>query len=303
MDRLQSMMTVLETVRAGSLSAASRGLRVPLASVSRRISELEMHLGAQIFTRTGRKLTLTPAGETYVRSCQRIIDDIAEAERAVSGEYMAPKGSLAITAPVAFGRMHLLPVANAFLNAYPEIDLTILFTEHTLSLIEEQIDIALRIGSLGDSQLHARPIGEVRRGVCASPDYLAARGTPRKPDDLAGHDCITLRTIASAHSWSFTEGRREIAQPIRTRLGTNATQAAVDAAVAGIGLAQVLHYQVADEVRDGRLRIVLDGFEPEPWPIHLVYVVQGPLPQKVRAFLDWAAPRLKDRVRDALQGV
>jgi DNA-binding transcriptional LysR family regulator len=297
MDRLDAMMTVLEVVRAGSLSAAGRTLRMPLATVSRRVSELEAHLGAQLFTRTGRRLTLTPAGEIYVRACQRIIDDVHEAERAISGEYVAPKGSLTITAPVAFGRLHLLPVVNAFLKAYPQIDVRILFTENTLSLIEEQIDIALRIGPLGDSQLHARPIGEVRRVVCASPDYLEAHGVPLTPEDLAGRDCVTLQSIASVRTWAFRNGRREINQPIHTRLGTNATQAAVDAAVAGIGPTQVLAYQVAEEVRDRRLRIVLADYEPEPWPIHLVYVMQGPLPQKVRAFLDWATPRLKDRLK------
>ncbi len=299
MDRLDSMMTVLEVARAGSLSAAGRALRMPLASVSRRVSELESHLGVQLFTRTSRKLTLTEAGEAYVRACQRIVDDIAEAERAVSGEYTAPKGGLTITAPVAFGRLHLLPVSAAFLKAYPQIDLKMLFTEVTVSLAEAQIDIALRIGPLSDSQLHARPIGQVRRVVCAHPAYLAERGIPQAPEDLAGHDCVTLQTISSVRSWTFRKGHREIVQPIHTRLGVNLTQAAVDAAVEGIGLTRLLEYQVSEEVRAGRLRIVLAEHEPEPWPIHLVYPAQGPLPQKVRAFLDWATPRLRDRVAAA----
>lgn len=303
MDRLDSMKTLLEVVRAGSLSGAGRTLRMPLATVSRRISELEGHLGAQLFTRTGRRLTLTPAGETYVRACQRIVDDIAEAEKAVSGEYTVPKGNLTVTAPVAFGRMHLLPETIAFLKAYPLVDLKLLFTEQPLSLIGEQIDIALRIGPLTDSQLHARPVGAVRRVVCASPEYLAGRGAPNCPEDLAQHDCVTLQTITSVRTWPFRQGRREIMQPVRTRLATNTTQSAVDAAVAGIGLTQVLHYQVADELRDERLRIVLADHEPAPWPVHLVYVAQGPLPQKVRAYLDWVTPRLKDRIRAALDGV
>ncbi len=297
MDRLDAMTTVLEVARAGSLSAAGRSLRMPLASVSRRVSELEAYLGAQLFTRTGRKLTLTAAGDAYVLACQRIIDDVNEAERAVSGEYHAPKGSLTLTAPVAFGRMHLLPVVIAFLKAYPQIDVRILFTETTLSLIEEQIDIALRIGPLTDSQLHARPVGEVRRVVCVSPDYLEAQGRLRVPEDLADRDCVTLQSIASVRTWVFRNGRREITQSIHTRLGTNATQAAIDAAVAGIGPTQVLSYQIAEEVGDRRLRIVLADYEPEPWPVHLVYVKQGPLPQKVKAFLDWATPRLKDSLK------
>lgn len=296
MDRLDSMRTVLEVARAGSLSAAGRTLRMPLASVSRKVSELEAHLGAQVFTRTSRKLTLTAAGEAYVQACQRILDDIAEAERAVSGEYHAPKGELTLTAPVAFGRMHVLPVATAFLKIYPQIDLRVLFAETALNLAEEHIDIALRIGPLSDSQLHARHIGMTRRIVCASPDYLATRGTPATPAELAGHDCISLESLASIQAWSFRHGRRDISAPVHTRLSVNVTQAAIDAAADGIGLTRVLAYQVAGLIAEDKLRIVLEAYEPEAWPIHLVYVAQGPLPQKVRAFLDWATPRLRTRL-------
>ena len=299
MDRFDSMATVLEVARAGSLSAAGRNLRMPLATVSRRISDLEAHLGAQVFTRTSRRLTLTPAGETYVRACQRIFDDLAEAERAVGGEYQAPKGGLTVTTPVEFGRLHFLPVAMAFLKAYPQIDLRVHFTETPLSLVEERIDVALRIGRLPDSQLHARSIGNVRRVVCASPEYLDRRGAPLTPEQLAQHDCVTLQTISSVRSWTFRRGGKEITQPIHTRLGVNLTQAAVDAAIEGIGLARLLEYQVAEAVHAGRLRLVLTDHEPEPWSINLVYPLQGPLPLKVRAFLDWATPRLKAKMAGA----
>ncbi len=296
MDRLESMLIVREVARAGSLSAAGRSLRMPLASVSRKVSELEAYLGAQLFTRTSRKLTLTAAGETYVLACRRILDDIGEAERLVSGEYQVPKGELVVTAPVAFGRLHVLPVATAFLKAYPQIDLRLHLVENTLNLAEDHIDIALRIGALPDSQLHARKIGATRRLVCASPDYLAAHGTPVTPGDLARHDAIVLESLSSAQGWTFRQGRHEVFAPVHARLSVNVTQAAIDAAVEGTGLVRVLGYQVASEVKAGKLVPVLEDHELDPWPIHLVYLAQGPLPQKVRAFLDWATPRLKDRL-------
>ncbi len=296
MDRLDCMITALAVARAGSLSAAGRALKMPVATVSRKVSELEAHLGVQLFTRSSRRLTLTPAGETYLPSAQRVLEDLAAAERTASGEYQAPVGSLAVTTPIAFGQMHVLPVALGFLDAYPQIDLRMVLTEKTVSLVEDQVDIALRIGPLPDSQLVARTVGETRRVVCASPGYLARRGTPLRLDDLADHDGVTLDSITSVRGWTFALDRRDVTVAIRPRLTVNTTRAAVDAAVAGTGLVRALGYQVADEVAAGRLQIVLEAFEPAPWPIHLVYVAQGPIPLKMRAFLDWTAPRLRARL-------
>ena len=296
MDRLDSMKTALQVARAGSLSAAARQLHMPVATVSRRVSDLEQHLGAQLFTRASRRLTPTAAGETYLATCQRILDEIGEAERLASGEYQAPVGNLTVTAPIAFGQMHVLPVALDFLDAYPQIDLRMVFTERALNLMEDQVDVALRIGPLPDSQLHARPIGRTRRVVCASPAYLARWGEPKTLEDLAGHDGITLQSIASLRGWTFALDRREVTAAVHHRLAVNTTQAAIGAAVRGVGLVRVLKYQVAEAIRAGQLHVVLERFEPEPWPIHLVYAVHGSMPLKVRAFLDWAAPRLKARV-------
>ncbi len=296
MNRLEAMATVLEVVKSGSLSAAGRRLHMPLATISRKVSDLEAHLGAQIFTRTSRKLALTEAGQAYVAACQRILDDLTEAERAMSGEYRAPKGELVLTAPVVFGRMHVLPLAVDFLKAHPEIDLRMVFTDHTLNLAEEHIDLAVRIGRLPDSQMHARLAGHTRRVVCASPAYLAARGVPMRPEDLADHDAISLDSLAGGRGWTFGAGRDEVVAPVHTRLRVNASEAAIDAAIAGIGLVRLLSYQIAEPCRKGDLRIVLEDFEPEPWPVHLVHLAQGPLPLKVRAFLDWAGPRLKARL-------
>lgn len=301
MDRLQSMAIALEVAQTGSLSAAARKLRMPLASISRKVSELESHLGAQVFTRASRRLTLTDSGEAYVAACRRIIDDISEAERTIAGEFRTPRGELAFTAPVVFGRMHVLPVAAAFLKAHPDIDLRLMLTDQALNLGEDHVDLALRIGHLPDSQMRARLLGVTRRVVCASPAYLAARGQPATPADLIRHDGITLDSLASAAGWQFREGKREVTAAIHSRVKVNSPPAAIDAAIAGLGLTRVLSYQVAGACRSGELKIVLEQFEPEPWPIHLVYMAQGPVALKVRAFLDWAGPELKARL-SAIRG-
>jgi DNA-binding transcriptional LysR family regulator len=234
MDRLQSMTIVLEVAQAGSLSAAARNLRMPLASLSRKVSDLEAHLGAQIFTRTSRKLTLTDSGEGYIAACRRIVDDISEAERTISGEFRAPKGELVITAPVVFGQMHVLPVAAAFLKTHPDIDLRLVLTDQSVNLAEEHVDLALRIGPLPDSQMRSRHIGATRRVVCASPEYLETRGQPRTLADLTRHDGITLDSLASAAGWVFRDGKRDITMAIRSRMKVNAPPAAIDAAIAGV---------------------------------------------------------------------
>ena len=302
MDRLDCMTTVLAVARAGSLSAAGRVLKMPVATVSRKVSELEAHLGVQLFVRSSRRLTLTPAGEAYLPSAQRVLEDLAALERTASGEYHAPVGTLSVTTPIAFGQMHVLPVALGFLEAYPQIDLRLYQSERTVNLIEDPFDVAVRIGPLPDSQLVARAVGETRRVVCASPGYLARRGTPHGLDDLADHDGVTLESIASVRGWTFALDRRDVTVAIRPRLSVNTTRSALDAAVAGVGLVRALGYQVAEDVAAGRLHIVLERFEPRPWPIHLVHVAQGPIPLKVRAFLDWSAPRLRERLDSTPRG-
>jgi DNA-binding transcriptional LysR family regulator len=191
MDRLDAMSTFVAVVEAGSLSAAARRLNTPLATVSRNVSELESHLRTKLFNRSSRKLVLTDAGSSYVAACKRILADVREAERAASGEYSAPTGELIVTAPIGLGRLYLIPILADFLKAYPDIKVSLILTDRVLSLFEEQIDVALRLGALSDSSMIAIRVGAIRRMICASPAYLAARGTPRTPDDLARHDCIT----------------------------------------------------------------------------------------------------------------
>lgn len=300
MDRLEAMSLFVATVEAGSLSAAARRAGVPLATVSRKLSELEKHLKTRLLNRSTRRLTLTDAGQSYLIACRRILDEVGEAERTAAGEYSSPTGELVITAPVVFGRVHVLPVITGFLAAYPQVDIRLALSDRITQLAEEHIDLAVRIGELPDSTMVAIRVGSIRRIVCASPAYLAAHGTPATPPELAGHDCITFEGLGAPAPWSFGTGRMETNVPVRSRLQVNTAEAAIDAAIAGLGLTKVLSYQADAAVRVGTLRVVLEPFEPPTWPVNLVHAGQGRLPVKLRAFLDFAAPRLKERLAQSL---
>lgn len=293
MDRLEAMAVLLAVVEAGSLSAAGRRLGMPLATVSRKLGDLEAYLAVRLVQRSTRRLALTDAGQSYVAACKGILDAVAEAERTASGEYRVPRGRLVVTAPMVFGRLHVMPAICDFLERYPEIDLRLVLADQVVRLLDDRIDLAVRIGHLPDSGLAARRLGTVGRVVCASPVYLARRGMPRTPDDLAGHDGIIFEGISGPAAWPFmVEGSERIA-PVRTRLSVNTAEAAIDAALAGAGLVRVLSYQVATAVAAGRLVRLLGPFEPAPWPVSLVHGGQGPLPLKLRSFIDFAEPRLR----------
>jgi DNA-binding transcriptional LysR family regulator len=293
MDRLASMSILVTAVEEGSLSAAARRLRTPLATVSRKVSELEAHLKTRLLHRSSRQLALTDAGRAYVEACRRILEDVGEAERAASGEYGAPKGELIVTAPIVFGRLHVLPIVTDFLKAFTDIDIRLVLADRVLNLVEDHVDLAVRIGTLPDSSLVATRVGSIRQVVCGSPAYFADRGTPQSPADLRSHDCITFEGLMSTHAWTFSTGKSDAAVAIRSRLTLNTAEAAIDAAMAGVGIARVLSYQCANAVAAGALTVVLKSFEPAPWPVSLVYAGQRFLPLKLRAFLDFAAPRLK----------
>ena len=293
MDRLDAMSILLAAVEAGSLSGAARHLGTPLATVSRKVSELETHLGTRLFVRSNRRMTLTDSGRSYVTACKRILADLEEAERAAAGEYSAAKGELAITAPVVFGRLHVLPVVVAFLRAYPDIHIRLLLADRIVHFLDDDVDLALRIGDLPDSSLIAIRVGAIRRVVCASPDYLERCGSPKNPDALREHQCITFEGLMAPDRWLFNKGSTAQSVTIRSRLTVNTAEAAIDAAIAGLGITRVLSYQIEQAQRAGRLVTLLEDFEAAPMPIGLVYTGQGLLPLKLRAFLDFAVPRLK----------
>jgi DNA-binding transcriptional LysR family regulator len=235
-----------------------------------------------------------------VAACRRILEDVAEAERTASGEFSAPKGNLTVTAPVVFGRLHVLPIIVEFLKAYPEIDIRLVQLDRTVNLLEENVDLAVRIGNLPDSSLVARRVGEIRRVLCGSPDYFARRGVPESPEQLDAHDCVTFENLTSPVAWTFGAGKSEKKVPIRSRLVVNSAEAAIGAAISGVGVTRVLSYQVADAVTAGRLAIALEGCEQAPWPVHLIHHSLGPVPQKLRAFLEFATPRLKAALKGGI---
>lgn len=293
MDRLESMSILLAVVDAGSLSAAARRLGMPLATVSRKVAALETHLNTRLLHRTTRQLSLTEAGLSYVAACRRILEEISEAERTATGEYAAPKGELTITAPVVFGRLHIVPVVAAFLAHYPDIEIKLVLTDRVLHLMEEQVDVAVRIGDLPDSSFMATRVGTVRRVVCASPGYLATHGAPTAPGDLAAHACISFEVLESGRAWVFGTGKVTQSVPVHSRLAVNTVDAAIAAATLGAGVIRVLSYQVMDALRDDRLRVVLEPFEAAPLPVSLLHKGQTPLPLKLRAFLDFVTPLLR----------
>ena len=284
---------IIAVTETGSISAASRRLKSPVATVSRKVAELESRLKAQLFQRTSRRMTLTAAGRSYIDACRRIIEQVDDAEREVSGEYRVPKGELAVTTPWGLGHTHLLPLAVEFLEAYPDISLRFILTDRIVNITDENIDIAIRVGSLPDSNMIASRIGSIRIVVCASPSYLQARGEPQQLGDLAKHDCITIDDHTMPSAWRFVRAGRARVAPIRSRLCVNTSEAAVLAAIEAAGLARVMSYKMDAAKRAGKLAIVLEEFEPEPLPVHIIHAPRKPVPLKLRAFLNWMTPRLK----------
>ncbi|MER9589430.1 LysR family transcriptional regulator [Mesorhizobium australicum] len=299
MDRLEAMSLFVAAAEGGRLYAPARRSDVPLATVSRKVSDLERHLKTRLLNRSTRRLTLTDAGHAYLAACRRILDEVGDAERAAGGEYSAPTGELIITAPIVFGRLHVLPVVTDFLAAYPLVDIRLTLGDRISQLAEDHIDLAVRIGRLPDSRMVAIRVGSIGHVVCASPAYLAGRGIPETPGDLETHSCITFEGLGSLATWTFTVDKADCVVPVRSRLRVNTAEAAIDAAIAGVGLTRVLSYQIVAAARSGTLRPVLGDFEPEPWPVNLVHAGQGRLPVKLRAFLDFAAPRLRERLAQA----
>jgi len=298
MDRIEAMTILLRVVDKGSFSAASRDLGMPLATVSRKVSELESHLGTRLLVRTTRKVALSDAGVGYVASARRILEQIDETERVAAGEFHAPRGELILTAPVLFGRLHILPIAADFLAAYPEINVRLLLSDRNLHLVDDHVDMAVRIGPLPDSRMIATRVGVMRTVVCASPKLLARHGVPKSPEELAKLPSVSFDFLSPASSWPFRldDGTASVEAPIRPRLSVSTAEAAVWAAIRGVGATRVLYYQCADAIRDGSLQIVLAEFEPEPLPVHLMHADRGALPSKMRVFLDFAAGRLRERL-------
>jgi len=298
MDRFEAMRTLVAAIDGGSLSAASRTLNIPLPTVSRRVSDLETMLGSQLVVRTSRKLLLTEAGTAYVASARRVLEELAEAERAASGEYRAPRGELLVTAPILFGQLNIAPIVHDFLSTYPEVSVRLVLSDSVIDLVENHVDVAIRIGRLPDSALVARRTGEIRWVICASREYLEEHGEPTDPTELAEHDCIAFEGLHRYREWPFVDANGAARQVrITTRFSVNTAEGVTGGAAAGVGIARVLSYQAAAAIAEGRLLSILSDFAPPPMPVHLVHAAHQQQPLKLRAFLDFVAPRLQQRLK------
>ena len=296
MDRIEAMDAFVSAVDEGSLAGASRRLGRSPAAVTRAVAALERLVGTRLLYRTTRVVRLTEAGERYIASCRRILVDLQEAELMAAGERTAPRGVLTVTAPLFFGRLYVRRLVDDYLGAYPEVQARLLLLDRTVNLLDEGIDAAVRIGHLPDSSLIAVKTGEVRRVVCASPEYLRRHKLPRQPPDLASHDCIIFSAMTPTDTWTFAASRGSDSVRtvrVRHRLTVTEAEAAIASAVEGRGVTCVLSYQIERELKRGRLRLILEDFEPEPLPVHVVYPEARLSAAKTRAFVDFVTPRLK----------
>jgi DNA-binding transcriptional LysR family regulator len=292
-DHLQCLRTFIAVAESGSFVRGARQREVSAAAATRAVAALEQRLGAALLHRTTRSLRLTEQGQAFLDDCRRIVAELDAAEAAITGARSRPQGLLSVTAPALFGARHVAPLLIEFLGRHPLVQARAFFTNRLVHLIDEGFDVALRIGPLPDSGLTALPLGAMRSVVVASPAYLKRHGVPRSPADLAAHDAIGFTIEGQERQgWRFDRAPRNAAVP-QQRLTVNANDVKVAAAVAGQGLARALAYQVSDEVQDGRLRIVLQEHEGPLVPVHLVYPAGRAAAAKVRAFVSFAAERLR----------
>ena len=284
MDRLTALRTFILVAEQKSFAKAARRLRVSATAVSRAVGQLEDELGVTLLRRTTRSVSVSPEGATYIERCKRILEDLDEADRSLRGEGSEPRGTLTVTAPAMFGRLHILPVINGLMRAYSGLNVQLSLTDRVMRVVEEVMDVAVRIADLPDSALHAIRIAETRRVLVASPDYLAERGEPSDPLQLHDHDLIVIDTQSPNNEWRFTaEGRPAIR--CEPRLFTNSVEAAVESAVQGLGVARTLSYQVRDHVRAGRLIYILKDMEPPPAPVSLVFQANRQRTANASAFM------------------
>jgi DNA-binding transcriptional LysR family regulator len=281
--------------RWGSFAEAARRLGRSPAAVTRGIAELETRLGVRLLNRTTRAVSLTEAGERLLGGAKRVLADLDEIERAAAGAGTAPGGELRVTVPILFGRLHVLPLVTEFLDRFPDVSVALMLIDRPVDLVEEGLDIALRIGALAESSAVATRVGTMRRVVVAAPDYLKRHGTPQTPAHLAAHAVVVFSGLSGVERWGFADRMGETSVAIKPRLTVTTAEAAVDAARAGFGITRVVGYQAADDIARGKLIRLLKDYEGGELPIHLLYPGGRYPPPKLRAFLDFTVPRLRQR--------
>lgn len=293
MDRLQAMEIFVAVVNEGGFASAARKLNQPGPAVSRAVAELESRLGVRLLHRTTRVVRATEAGLRFAADCKRLLAGIEDAEESASGAHQAPRGHLTVTAPVLFGSMYVAPIVTRFLTRHAEVTASCWFVDRVVNMIEEGVDVAIRIGELPDSSLHAIPVGKVRRVICGSPGYLARAGLPLQPEDLYAHTVIAATGVSSPSEWRLQKDGKPISVGIRPRMTTTTNDSAAAAAVDGFGLVRLLSYQVAQSLVAGTLKTVLADCETAPLPVHVVHGEGRQASKKVRAFVDMAVDVLR----------
>ena len=294
MDRFQEMQVFAAVAQDQGFSAAARRLGMSAASVTRAVAALEKRIGTLLLTRTTRSVHLSEAGQRYLEDCRRILAEVQEAEDSAAGSHTQPRGQLTITAPVLFGDLFVTPLMVDYLTRFPEVSINGVLVDRVVSMVEEGIDVAVRIGELPDSNQHAIRVGEVRRVICGSPAFLMAQGRPRHPQDLAQAPVIATSAIGQLRNWPFLDAGEPLSVRPEPRLVVTANQAAITAACLGLGFTRVLSYQVASKVAAGELDIVLADFELPPLPIHVVYQGGRNAPARIRSFVDFAVSALRE---------
>jgi DNA-binding transcriptional LysR family regulator len=292
MDRIDNVAVFAEVADRGSFAKAARHLNRSPAAVTRAVAELEARLGVRLLNRTTRVVSVTEPGQRFLAGARRVLADLTEIEQAAIGQGIAPRGELRLTAPIVFGRRHVLPLVTDFLTQFPEVSVRLALFDRPVDLVEEGIDAAIRIGTLGNTSAIATRVGALRRVVVAAPVYLKRRGMPKAPRDIATHDTIAFLGMDGIERWVFAGG---VEAPIKPRLIVNTAEAAVDAAVSGFGITRMLSYQAADALSDKLLVRLLRDHEGDEIPVHVVYPDGRHPPPKLRAFLDALVPQLRQR--------
>jgi len=293
MDKLLAMTTFVRIVEGGSLTAAANAMNKSLPSVVRMLATLEKSLNVRLLNRTTRRITLTDEGRHYLERCRHILAEIEAAELELSAQQKDPSGFLKVTAPVMFGKMHVAPAVTNFLRHYDRVHIDLLLLDRVVNLVEEGIDVGVRIGRLSDSSMIAKSVGNIRRVACASPDYLRKRGAPSCPNDLAQHCCVRFTGLTPGSTWSFYKQNKPISIHVEGAFTCNQASAAIDACVAGLGIGMFYSYQIELLMKQGSLEIVLADFEPAPIPVNVVFPHAKLVSARIRYFVDWMSNELR----------
>lgn len=302
MDKLKAMRVFVEIADMGSLTAAANRLETSLTSVVRTLAALEDHLKVRLFNRNTRQIAITDEGREYYLRCRTILAEVNDAESMLTDRQAEPLGKVTVTAPVTFGKRHVVPKINTYLNQYQKMQVDLVLLDRPVDMLSEGIDIAVRIGRIGNHDLVARQLGTMRHVLCASPAFLATQSAIEHPQDITGNACVHLSVLDNPEDWHFQHGIKLMSVAMQSRLITNQVDAALDACIAGVGYCRFLHYQVSEAVKRGDLQILLPDYEPHPLPVHLLYAPVKLQTKRLRSMTDWLTQSLQQDLTAISQG-